>query len=200
VSDRVVDSLEGGFTVPSGHLTRLRVPAIAARWDREETREGETVHLLVDVPGTPDGAAATLRIQEHDADGKHDFVEELRGTVSGGKVDVPWVYRFVRDVDDAIQPGDEEKGFHAPELFFDAKVGARTDRSGILRYKEDVAFVLAGPDGKPLAGRRFVITLADGRKVEGRTDEAGRARATGVPPGPVRIEYPEGWWPQVLGR
>ncbi|MCI0635816.1 MAG: hypothetical protein L0206_18145 [Actinobacteria bacterium] len=182
----------------SGRPHKLREPTIAARWDREEAREGDEVKLVVEAPKVPPGTPAVLTIFERDADGKHDLVETLKATVEGEKVERTWTYRYVEDLDDVAYPGDEEKGFHAPELFFEASIRDRKAASGILRFQEDVSFVLLDEAGKPLADRPYEVVLPDGKKLAGRTDAQGKALAKGVPPGPVRIRYPEESWRQVL--
>lgn len=39
------------------------------------------------------------------------------------------------------------------------------------------------PDGQPCKGVAYVLTLPDGRKLQGKLDQQGRLRAPGVGPG-----------------
>ncbi len=194
-------TLRTGIKVQAGQRYKfvLAVP-IKARWDREEAREGEEVHLLAEISGAADGSPAKIHIQEWDHDGKHDSVARLEATVQGGKLDSPWSYVYVDDDDDEpLEPGDEEAGkLNHPELFFEVEVGKKKGTSALLKFKEDVCFTLSDEDGQPMADRPFVITLPDGSHTEGSTDAEGKAWARDMPPGPVSISYPEEEWAEVL--
>lgn len=52
-----------------------------------------------------------------------------------------------------------------------------------------VDFRLQAPDGKPVAGRPFKLTLPDGSVRQGTTDADGRAGTDGIDPGRCTIEF-----------
>ena len=80
---------------------------------------GDEVYLCADVTDIADGAAATIKIVEKDADSKDDPVTTLSAVVSGGKIKCQWQVQYTADDDDADSQKElEEKGYTLPEYAF----------------------------------------------------------------------------------
>ena len=54
-----------------------------------------------------------------------------------------------------------------------------------------VEIELLGMDGSPIPGELYRIALPDGTSVEGRLNERGRARVSGIDPGACTVDFPE---------
>ncbi|MFC1572763.1 hypothetical protein ACFL6M_04105 [Candidatus Eisenbacteria bacterium] len=160
-------------------------------WSAKEARRGDLVTLLADVENVPDHSEATLTIFEHDANGAHDRIAELRASAEGGRIRCEWEYEYHEDTDEI--PTQEEMEKHGgkysyPEYFFTVKVGGlelgTTVESGLLRFLDWVGFSAPAYDpGLPKA--TVELELPDGTKKSGQIDEA-HLRFEDIPPGPLR--------------
>ena len=77
--------------------TEEKNPAISnPRWEDTKGQAitkalvGDEVYLCADITDIADGAAATIKIVEKDADGTDDPVATLSAVVSGGKIKCQW--------------------------------------------------------------------------------------------------------------
>ena len=62
---------------------------------------GDEVYLCADITDIADGASATIKIVEKDADGNNDPVTTLSAVVSDGKIKCQWQVTYTADEDDA---------------------------------------------------------------------------------------------------
>ena len=72
---------------------------------------GDEVYLCADVTDIAEGATATIKIVEKDANGKDDPVTTLSAVVSGDRIKCQWKVTYTPDEDDADSQKElEEKG------------------------------------------------------------------------------------------
>lgn len=169
-------------------------------WDKQEARREDVLTLSADVEGVRDHTEVALFIYEHDADGAHDKIAQLSAGVMGKRIEVQWEYEYHEDTDEVpTQEEMKEYGseYNPPEYFFTIKVGETEfgleQESGLLTFKDWIEIECEDPYGDPAANAEFVLTLPDGSEKKGRLDSEGRARITGVPPGPCTVDltFPE---------
>ena len=98
---------------------------------------GDEVYLCAHVTDIADGAAATIKIVEKDADGKDDPVTTLSAVVSDGKIKCRWQVKYTTDEDDADSQKElAEKGYTLPEYAFTVECGGATSgESGVLEVR-----------------------------------------------------------------
>ncbi|MCK5342498.1 MAG: hypothetical protein KAR20_03790, partial [Candidatus Heimdallarchaeota archaeon] len=123
-------------------------------------------------------------------------------------IEAEWEYEYHEDTDEI--PTDEEmkkygKTYNPPEYFFVIDVyGQRfgeNQESNLLEFKDWIEIELKeevkGPFGgeeeeeNPFANEEYVVTFADGSEQRGNLDENGMAKAEDVPPGKIKIEFPQ---------
>ncbi|MCO5170823.1 MAG: hypothetical protein M9894_31225 [Planctomycetes bacterium] len=185
------------WTVQVDRTRTLRIGRrAAARWERTSARAGEAVRALAE--GLPADGPVVVRVWEHDVEGAHDLVDELPAEARGGRVEAAWIARWVDDDDDwGARYELLGEAWSGPEYFFEVTgVGAHV-RSGheperLLRLAAAIDEAYVGPDGAPLAGAAFSITLADGSTREGALDGQGRLLLDDAILGPfvVHVEPP----------
>ena len=169
-------------------LLAPRVEVTEAKWSADEARRGDVLTLTASARGAADGTQAQLSIWEHDADGAHDPVTEIRAEVKGEQVKAEWAYEYHEDTDGIATTEEAERGYHPPEYFFRCDVLGVTAKSGLLTFKDWFEISLRNPDGAPVAGESYRVTFADGSVREGMLDADGMARFEDVPPGPPAVE------------
>lgn len=162
-----------------------------AAWSKSEARRGDVLTLSADVEGVPDGTEATIEILEHDEDGAHDPVTELSALVEKKKVEAEWKYEYHEDTDDLPTEEEAEKGYQPPEYFFRVEVEGITAESGLLTFKDWVEIEFRDESGERVPEKKYVIHLADGSKREGTLDAEGYAKEENVPPGPIKVSFPD---------
>lgn len=167
-------------------------------WSATEARRGDTLKLTADVDKVEPGTEATVTILEYDNDGAHDKIVDLPAVVKDKKIDISWEYEYHEDVDEL--PTSEEvqrygASYNPPEYFFVIDINGfksgTQQESGLLKFKDYIEISLRAADGAPKADERYVLHLPDGSKKEGRLDSRGKAREDGIPPGHVRVEFPD---------
>ncbi len=167
-------------------------------WSAQEARRGDVVKLTADVDKVEAETKATVTILEYDQDGAHDKIVELPAVVKDKKIEIDWEYEYHEDVDEL--PTSEEvsrygASYNPPEYFFvidinGFKSGAQQE-SGLLKFKDYIEISLMNSDGNPRADERYVLHLPDGSTKEGKLDARGKAREEGIPPGHVKVEFPD---------
>ena len=172
-------------------LLAPRIQVADAKWSADEARRGDVLTLTASARGAADGTPTRLSIWEHDADGAHDPITEIRAEVAGEKVEAEWAYEYHEDTDGIATTEEAERGYNPPEYFFRCEVLGVSAESGLLTFKDWVGLHLTAPDGTPFADEPYVVRFADGTEREGRLDGDGRAELRDVPPGPVDISYPD---------
>ena len=126
---------------------------------------GDEVYLCAHVTDIADGAAATIKIVEKDADGKDDPVTTLSAVVSGGKIKCQWQVTYTPDEDDADSQKElEEKGYTLPEYAFVVECGGATSgESGVLEVYADFIAKLS-MNGKLLRNYPYIFQFLSARK------------------------------------
>jgi len=167
-------------------------------WNKNEARRGDVLTLTADLAGVSNGTEVTIIIYEHDRDSAHDRIAEFPATINGSKLEVSWEYEYLEDTDEIpSQEEMEEYGtdYNPPEYFFTVKIGTeefgQEQESGLLKFKDWIEISFCDRDGKPRAGEKYQLKLADGTTLDGKLDGDGLARIEDVPPGPVRVEFPD---------
>ena len=95
---------------------------------------GDEIYLCADITDIAEGASATIKIVEKDADGKNDPVTTLSAVVSGGKIKCQWKVTYTPDEDDEDSQQElAEKGYTLPEYAFVVEcAGVTSGESGVL--------------------------------------------------------------------
>ena len=168
------------------------------KWSAQEARRGDVLKLTADVDKVPGGTEALVTIFEYDQDGANDKIVEIPAVIKDMKLDVEWEYEYHEDVDEL--PTSEEvqrygSSYNPPEYFFVIDINGfkagKQRESGILAFKDYLEISLRDAAGVPKADERYVLHLPDGSTMEGRLDSEGKARADGIPPGHIRVEFPD---------
>ena len=124
--------------------TEEKNPAISnPRWEDTNGQAitkalvGDEVYLCADITDIADGATATIKIVEKDADGTDDPVTTLSAVVSGGKIKCQWQVTYTADEDDADSQKElAEKGYTLPEYAFVVEcAGVTSGESGVLEVR-----------------------------------------------------------------
>ena len=137
---------------------------------------GDEVYLCADVTDIADGAAATIKIVEKDADGKDDPVTTLSAVVSDGQLKCQWKVTYTPDEDDADSQKElAEKGYTLPEYTFVVECGGATSgESGVLEVRGWIKTQFKDKmTGAPIANRGYTIYLSDGSRIKGDSDKYG---------------------------
>jgi len=174
-------------------------PPIAVRdatWRKDgaeaaESRRGDVLALTAAVDGAPDGLEAEIAIFEHDADGAHDLITRFPVIVRHQQVEAEWEFEYHEDTDDLPTDDETEDGYRPPEYFFEVDVGGVREESDRLEFQDWVELHRTDADGAPISGANYILHLADGTTREGSLDASGTAREDGLPPGPLRVEFPD---------
>ena len=149
---------------------------------------GDEIYLCADVTDIAEGATATIKIVEKDADGKDDPVTTLSAVVSGGRIKCRWQVQYTADEDDADSQKElEEKGYTLPEYAFVVECGGATSgESGVLEVYADFIAKLS-MNGKLLRNYPYILKLADGSCRKGQTNSEGYITENELPVGKVKI-------------
>ena len=162
-----------------------------ARWSQSEARRGDLLTLSADTDNVPDGTRARIQIYEHDDDGAHDLITELRGLVESRRIEVEWEYEYYEDTDEIPTEWESDRGYNPPEYFFRVNIDSISADSDLLTFKDWIEITIEDRTGAPVPNRRYILHLADGNDREGTSDDEGLVREEDVPPGPWWIELPE---------
>lgn len=165
------------------------------RWSVQRARSGEEVRLELQCPQVPAGETLSFVIQEHDADQRHDFVEQLQAEATEGAASLAWTYRAIGDADDAPTPVDDHLGWPLPEFFFDVGWGPHMATCAqLLLFQDELILTCRTADGELLreADYALQLTLPSGQVLtkRGRTDEQGVLCERGLPPGALQVGLP----------
>ena len=122
---------------------------------------GDEVYLCADITDIAEGAPATIKIVEKDADGTDDPVATLSAVVSDGKIKCQWQVKYTADDDDADSQKElAEKGYTLPEYAFVVECGGATSgESGVLEVYADFIAKLS------MNGREQAIYSTDKRGI-----------------------------------
>lgn len=168
------------------------------KWDKKEARRGDIVKLSADIAGVNEGTEVKVIIFEYDADGVNDKIVEIPTTVKNKKIELSWEYEYHEDVDEI--PTDDElkkygKNYNPPEYFFVIEVDSsrfgENQESKLLTFKDYIDIELKDENGKAVANEKYILYMPDGSKRQGQLDGAGYAREKDIPPGKIRVEFPD---------
>jgi hypothetical protein len=163
-----------------------------------EARRGDTLTLRATAKGAPDGLEAELTVFEHDADGAHDLVTRFPARIRREQIEAQWAFAYVEDTDDIPTDDEVESGYSHPEYFFRVDAAGVRAESGQLRFQDWIRVTVVDDFGQPAVSAEYVLHLPDGSQRQGTLDEAGALYATDLPPGPVRVECPDAWGPDMV--
>ena len=161
-----------------------------AQWSQPEARHGDLLTLTADLEGAPDGMEGEIIIFEHDAAGAHDLITQLPVLVEQNRVEVEWEFEYHEDTDDIPMEEESESGYQPPEYFFRARVSGVYADSPLLLFKDWIEIRLSNYDNRYMAHPTYILHLPDGSQRQGELDDEGCAIEEDVPPGRVRIEFP----------
>ena len=136
---------------------------------------GDEIYLC-DITDIADGATATIKIVEKDADGKDDPVTTLSAVVSGGRIKCQWQVTYTADADDADSQQElAEKGYTLPEYAFVVECGGATSgESGVLEVRGWIKTQFKDEKtGKPISNHKYTIYLSDSSTKTGTTSSDG---------------------------
>ena len=153
---------------------------------------GDEVYLCADITDIADGATATIKIVEKDANGKDDPVTTLSAVVSGGIIKCQWKVQYTADEDDEDSQQElEEKGYTLPEYAFVVECGGATSgESGVLEVRGWIRTQYIDKiTGTPLSNRSYTIFLNDGTQINGSTDKNGHVEVKDLKQGIYTIEF-----------
>ena len=127
---------------------------------------GDEVYLCADITDIADGATATIKIVEKDADGKDDPVTTLSAVVSDGQLKCKWQVTYTADEDDADSQQElEEKGYTLPEYAFVVEcAGVTSGESGVLEIKDEI--IITVKNFENLKGKTLKLVWKDGSSKE----------------------------------
>jgi uncharacterized Zn-binding protein involved in type VI secretion len=161
-----------------------------ARWSEKQARVGDTVTLSADVSGFESGTEAEFRIFERDISSADDLIDTIKVTVSGGKIEADWEYRYTEDTDDVQTAQEQQRGYSMPEYYFMATVGQAQARSGLLEYRDYVEISLKDGEGNVVPNAAYRLIFDNGQIMEGTLDSNGYKKVENVPPGQWSVEFP----------
>ncbi len=203
-----VELTEPGLTVVSAPLLVLPFAVLEdARWSAPEARDGDVVTLSCRLSGTPAGVERAGRepvevevLRGDEGGDAFEPVATLRAGADRGRVEVRWRVGYEADGKAQIatqadhdaaaaRTGAAAARYRRPAWRFRARVAGLVAESGEMWYQDWVGLELT--DGAPVADVPYVVHLADGTTREGTLGADGQAREDDVPPGPVRVEYPD---------
>jgi hypothetical protein len=170
------------------------------KWDKKEARRGDTLKLTADVEGVRDESEVKVLIYERSPEGNDDKIAEIPTKVKNRKIEVSWDYEYHDSTlniptEEELQKYSKEKHYNHPEYFFALKIDdgeyGKKQESGILKFKDWVKIALTDENGDPAANEKYVLYMPDGTKREATLDNNGIAHEKDIPPGAIRVEFPE---------
>lgn len=199
VPDNAKDMLYATVKLPKHDLSMKSAPLVVlppvqitnCKWDKKEARRGDILKLTAEVKGVPEGAEAQIEIWEHDADGAHDFVTKFPVLVKNRKVEAEWEFEYHEDTDDIPTAEESERGYLAPEYFFRVRIEEASGESAKIKFQDSLEIKLTSAGENPIAEKEYLLHLPDGAQKKGKLDRKGYARVENLPPGKVRVEFPD---------
>lgn len=181
-----------GLELKSNPLIILpKIEITNAKWDKKEARRGDILKLTANIKGVPDGTEAEIEIWEHDADEAHDLITKFPVLVKDQKIETEWEYEYHEDTDEIPTEEESEKGYNPPEYFFRIKVGEVQADSDLLEFRDWIEIMLEDNEGNPVGDEDYILYLPDGNQKKGKLDSKGYAKEDDIPPGRIRVEFPQ---------
>ena len=115
--------------------------------------------MYADTQNIADGASATIKIVEKDADGNDDDVATLKAAVQNNTIECAWKVVYTADNDDADSKQEqEEKGYTLPEYAFTVECdGVESEESGQLDVRGWIKIKFSKQDSELLKHCNFYI-------------------------------------------
>ena len=122
---------------------------------------GDEIYLCADITDIADGATATIKIVEKDAESKDDPLTTLSTVVSGGRIKCQWQVTYTPDEDDADSQRElAKKGYTLPEYAFVVECGGATSgESGVLEIKDEI--IITVKNFENLKGKTLKLVWKD---------------------------------------
>lgn len=199
VPDKAKDELYAFVKLPKHDLCKKSnclyiYPAIQVKnlkWDKKEAHRGDILKLTADVLNVYEGTEAEIQIWEYDTDGAHDFITKFTAIVKNKKIEAEWEYEYYEDTDDIPTEEETEKGYNPPEYFFRVIIAGVSADSGLLEFKDWIEISLIDDEGNPMVDEIYILHFPDGTQKKGSLDREGKAKIEDLPPGLIKIEYPD---------
>ena len=160
------------------------------KWDKKETRRGDTLKLTADIKSLADGNEVEIQIWEYDSDLVHDLITKFPVIIKNQKINAEWEFQYFDDTDDIPTHEESEKGYQGPEYFFRVIAAGKSANSGLLKFKDWIELELVDSDGEPIANEEYKITLPDSSEITGKLDENGYKKIENILPGKFKIDFP----------
>jgi len=168
------------------------------KWSADEARRGDILTLSGEFENIPKKTEATVIIYEYDEDEAHDKITEIPVKIENGKMELKWKYEYHEDTDEIATQEEKEKyggSYNPPEYFYTVKFDefelGKEQESGLLNFKDYIEITLKDGGGNPVPDADFTLYLPDGSEKKGKLDSEGYAKVEDVPPGSVRVEFPD---------
>lgn len=189
---------KNGLDSESARIPVFPAPKVSnLKWSADEARRGDILTLSAEVKKVQKGTEAIITIYEYDQDSAHDKITEFPVTIENEKIEVKWEYEYHEDTDEIPSKEEMERyggDYNPPEYFFTIKIGeleyGKDQESGILNFRDWIEIFFTNKDGTPVPNEDYILYMPDGSQRDGVLDEEGYAREEGVPPGIVRVEFP----------
>lgn len=161
-----------------------------AKWSKDKANVGEKVKMSADVEGFEDGTPALFQIYNRDLKGVDVVVDNIDAKVKGGRVEGEWEYVYAEDTNGAMTEEETQKGYSAPEYYFEVILEQSKARSGLLGYKDYIEIELRDENNKPIANQDYILYLSNGEVRKGKLDGNGYKKEEKIPPGKFDIKFP----------
>jgi hypothetical protein len=199
VPEKAKDELYAEVKLPKHGLSKKSnclyvYPAVQiknCKWDKKEARREDILKLTADVLNVYEGTEAEIQIWEYDDDLAHDFITKFTAIVKNKKIEAEWEYEYYEDTDDIPTAEESEKGYNPPEYFFRIFISGISADSELLEFKDWIEIQLLNSAGERIPNARYIIRLPDGSELRGQTNSNGIGREENVPPGKIRVEFPD---------
>jgi hypothetical protein len=167
-----------------------RVEIRNAKWNKEEAERGDIVFMSADIRGLPDGYPVEVVVLEHDLDGAHDFVTKIKALVDGGKIQLPWEFRYIDDTDDILSFDESKKGYRFPTYFFRVSAAGIFADSNFLSFNKDwITFKIIDNFHQQYQNiDKINFVLADGSRRTEQPNNLAEIQLRNIPPGKLVIE------------
>lgn len=152
----------------------------------------DVVALTFEVKNIPDGETVKITVWESDEgeENPDDEISIVEGTVSNGRVEIPWTVEYHADDDDTNSAKElEEKGYTLPEYYFVAEYNGVESEQGKLLYVKGWVerYLVDETTGELLANQECALYTPEGKFVKGQTDANGIIRVNGLPIGKYSV-------------
>ncbi len=173
--------------IPEGSC-EIKIRAIVdARWSADKIKVGDKVKLTVLTAGIEDGEEAVLQIFVKDANFADREFQGLKAEMKSDKAEVEWELqiddRLLSDQDDKANVGR----YSVPYFYFTVQVGGLKQKSGLLKYTDEIEVEVATTDGESLEGKKYKLFFPNGEVRKGNLDSDGKAKEDNVPAGRAQV-------------